>query len=132
MTGERVERRLAAALAVDIAEYSRLIEADLAGTLVRLKAIRKTLIHPTLAAHRGRIVKTTGDAMLVEFAGALDAARGALDFQGGMVAQNQAMARDARLEFRIGLHVGEIIIDEDDIFGDCGEEEWAADGSSER
>ena len=118
MTGERVERRLAAVLAADVAGYSRLMGIDEEGTLARLKAVRKTLVDPTIAAHRGRIVKTTGDGMLVEFASAVDAARSAVEVQRGMAEQNADVPPDNRIEFRIGIHVGDIIIDENDIFGD--------------
>ena len=102
MTGERVERRLAAILAADIAGYSRLMGADEEGTLARLKAIRKSLIDPTIAAHRGRIVKTTGDGLLVEFASAVEAARCAVDVQRGIAAQNVNISQEVRLHFRIG------------------------------
>jgi adenylate cyclase len=119
LTGVRVEQRLAAVLAADIAEYDRLMSADEAGTLGRLKAIRKDLVETTIAAHRGRIVKTTGGRMLVEFASVADAARSAVELQRGMAAQNSDVSQDIRIEFRIGIHVGEIIIDDDDIFGDC-------------
>src|ERR1035437_8617822 len=88
------------------------------GTLGRLKAVRKALVDPTIAAHRGRIVKTTGDGMLVEFASAVDAVRGAVEVQNGMANQNASVPQDQRIEFRIGIHVGDIIIDENDIFGD--------------
>src|SRR5205085_4083231 len=88
LSGERVERRLAAVLAADVAGYSRLMGLDEEGTLARLKAVRMILVDPTIAAHRGRIVKTTGDGMLVEFASAVDAARSAVEVQRGMVAQN--------------------------------------------
>ena len=118
MTGEHVERRLVAVLAADVAGYSRLMGADEEGTLAQLKAIRKTLVDPTIAAHRGRIVKTTGDGMLVEFASAVDAARGASEVQRGMAKQNTNVPQDARIEFRIGIHVGDIMIDDNDIFGD--------------
>ncbi len=118
MTGERVERRLAAVLAADVAGYSRLMGADEEGTLARLKAVRKVLVDPTIASHRGRIVKTTGDGMLVEFASAVDAVRGGLEVQRGMADQNAAVPPDQRIEFRIGIHVGDIIIDDNDIFGD--------------
>src|SRR3954447_26095744 len=87
VTGERVERRLAAVLAADVAGYSRLMGLDEEGTLARLKAVRTALVDPTIAAHRGRIVKTTGDGMLVEFASAVDAARSAIEVPRGMVAQ---------------------------------------------
>ena len=117
MTGERVERRLAAVLAADIAGYSRLMGADEEGTLAQLKTVRKALVDPAIAAHRGRIVKTTGDGMLVEFASAVDAARGAAEVQRAMAKQNTNVPQDARVEFRIGIHVGDIIIDDNDIFG---------------
>jgi adenylate cyclase len=118
LTGERVERRLAAVLAADVAGYSRLMGADEEGTLARLKEVRKTLVDPTIAKHRGRIVKTTGDGMLVEFASAVDAVRGAVEVQRGMADQNVSVPPDQRIEFRIGIHVGDIIIDDNDIFGD--------------
>src|ERR1700692_168452 len=118
MSGERVERRLAAVLAADIAGYSRLMGADEEGTLAQLKTVRKALVDPAIAAHRGRIVKTTGDGMLVEFASAVEAARCAVEVQRGMARQNADVPQDFRIEFRIGIHVGDIIIDEDDIFGD--------------
>ena len=91
---------------------------DEEGTLARLKAIRKAFVDPTIAAHRGRIVKTTGDGMLVEFASAVDAARCAIEVQRGMAGQNVEEPRDTRIEFRIGIHVGDIMIDDNDIFGD--------------
>jgi adenylate cyclase len=115
---ERVERRLVAVLAADVAGYSRLMGADEEGTLAQLKACRKTLVDPKIAEHRGRIVKTTGDGMLVEFASAVDAARCAVEVQRRMNEQNTDLAQAKRLEFRIGIHVGDIIIDENDIFGD--------------
>ena len=118
MADERVERRLAAVLAADVAGYSRLMGSDEEGTLARLKAVRKALVDPTIASHRGRIVKTTGDGMLVEFASAVDAVRGAVEVQRGMAEQNAALPLDKRIEFRIGIHVGDIIIDDNDIFGD--------------
>jgi adenylate cyclase len=118
LTGERVERRLAAVLAADVAAYSRLMGIDEEGTLARLKSYRKTLVDPAIAAHRGRIVKTTGDGMLVEFASAVDAARCAVEVQRGIAAKNPDVPLDARIEFRIGIHVGDIIIDDNDIFGD--------------
>ena len=91
---------------------------DEEGTLARLKAVRKALVDPTIASHRGRIVKTTGDGMLVEFASAVDALRSAVEVQRGIAEQNAALPPDIRIEFRIGIHVGDIIIDENDIFGD--------------
>jgi adenylate cyclase len=118
LTGERVERRLAAVLAADVAGYSRLMGLDEEGTLARLKAVRKAVVDPAIASHRGRIVKTTGDGMLVEFASAVDAVRGAVEVQRGMAEQNASVPQDQRIEFRIGIHVGDIIVDENDIFGD--------------
>src|SRR3954470_4888921 len=92
--------------------------ADEEGTLTQLKSLRENLIDPTITAHGGRIVKTTGDGILVEFASAVDAARGAAEFQRAMAMQNINVPQDKRIEFRIGIHVGDIIIDDNDIFGD--------------
>ncbi len=114
MTMERVERRLAAVLAADVAGYSRLMGVDEEGTLARLKAVRKALVDPTIASHRGRIVKTTGDGMLVEFASAVDAVRSAVEVQRSMADQNSSVPQDQRILFRIGIHVGDIIVDEND------------------
>jgi adenylate cyclase len=118
LTDKRVERRLAAVLAADVAGYSRLMGADEEGTLGKLKALRKALVDPKIVEHRGRIVKTTGDGMLVEFASAVNAARCAVEVQRDMAAQNADVPQDSRIEFRIGIHVGDIIIDDNDIFGD--------------
>jgi adenylate cyclase len=113
-----VERRLAAVLAADVAGYSSLMGLDEEGTLSRLKAARKAIVDPAIASHRGRIVKTTGDGMLVEFASAVDAARCSVEVQRAIAAQNTGIPPDVRIEFRIGIHVGDIIIDDNDIFGD--------------
>lgn len=113
-----MERRLAAILAADVAGYSRLMGADEEGTLDQLKSIRKAFVDPTIAAHRGRIVKTTGDGMLVEFVSAVDAVRNAVEIQRSMAKQNAALPQDPRIEFRLGIHVGDIIFDDNDIFGD--------------
>jgi TolB-like protein/class 3 adenylate cyclase len=118
LSGERVKRRLAAVLAANVAGYSRLMGADEEGTLARLKAARKALVDPAIASHHGRIVKTTGDGMLVEFASAVDAVRSAVEIQRNMSAQNTEVPQDTRIEFRIGIHVGDIIFDDNDIFGD--------------
>ena len=118
MSSEPVERRLTAILAADVAGYSRLMGADEEGTLAQLKAFRKALVDPTIAKHRGRIVKTTGDGMLVEFASAVDAARCAVEVQRGMADQNTEIPQAKRIEFRIGIHLGDVIIDDNDIFGD--------------
>ena len=118
MAEERVQRRLAAVLAADVAGYSRLMGIDEEGTLIRLKAVRKALVDPAIASNRGRIVKTTGDGMLVEFASAVDAVRSAAAIQRGMVAHNADVLPEIRIDFRIGIHVGDIIFDDGDIFGD--------------
>src|SRR5580698_4211072 len=118
MTTARVDRRLAAILAADVAGYSRLMGADEEGTLGRLKAFRKSLVDPKVAEYRGRIVKTTGDGMLVEFGSAVDAVRCAVEVQRAMGASNVDVPQVKRIEFRIGIHVGDIIIDDNDIFGD--------------
>ena len=118
MADETLQRRLVAVLAADVAGYSRLMGADEEGTLAQLKTLRKTLVDPKIAAHRGRIVKTTGDGLLVEFASVVDAARGAAEIQHAMVKQNGSVPQNKRIEFRIGIHVGDIIVDDNDIFGD--------------
>ena len=118
LPGERVERRLAAVLAADVAGYSRLMGLDEERTLTQLKTFRKTVVDSGIATHRGRIVKTTGDGMLVEFASAVDAARCAVEIQREMARQNTGVPPELRIEFRIGIHVGDIIIDDNDIFGD--------------
>jgi TolB-like protein/class 3 adenylate cyclase len=118
MIEERVERRLAAILAADIAGYSRLMGTDEEGTLRQLKAHRKGLIDLKITEHRGRIVKTTGDGMLVEFVSVVDAVRCAVDVQRGMVDRNADVPAENRIEFRIGINVGDIISDDNDIYGD--------------
>src|SRR5882672_10422723 len=112
---ERVERKLAAILTADVAGYSRLMGADEEGTLARLKAHRRELIDPEIGEHKGRIVKTTGDGLLVEFASVVDAVRCAVAVQRQMAEHNNAVPEDRRLEFRIGVNLGDILIDEDDI-----------------
>jgi adenylate cyclase len=114
----RVERRLTAIVAADVAGYSRLTGANEEGTLAQLKAHRRALVDPKISEHRGRIVKTTGDGMLVEFASAVDAVRCAVDIQRGMIERNAEVPQEKRIEFRIGINVGDIIIDSGDIFGD--------------
>ena len=105
-------------MAVDIAGYSRLMGVDEEGTLRRLKTHRKELVDPKITEHRGRIVKTTGDGMLVEFFSVVDAVRCAVEIQRGMVERNDALPVDGRIRLRIGINIGDIIIDSDDIFGD--------------
>ncbi len=114
----RVERRLAAILAADVAGYSRLIEADEEGTLDRLKALRAEIIDPKIAGHHGRIVKTTGDGLLVEFASVVDALRCAAEVQAAMAERGASLPPDRRIEFRIGINVGDIVVEDGDIFGD--------------
>jgi TolB-like protein len=117
-TADRVERRLTAILAADVAGYSRLMGADEEGTLAQLKAHRRALLDPKIAEHRGRLVKTTGDGMLVEFASVVDALRCAVEVQRGMAERNAEVPQEKRIEFRVGIHQGDIMIDGDDIFGD--------------
>jgi len=114
----RASRRLAAILAADVAGYSRLMGADEEGTLAALMAIRRDLGDPKIAEHRGRIVKTTGDGMLVEFASVVDAVRCAVEVQQGMAARNADIPSERQIEFRIGINLGDIIIEDGDIFGD--------------
>ena len=118
MTETRVERRLAAILAADVVGYSRLMGIDEVSTLEALKAHRRELIDRSIASHHGRIVKTTGDGMLVEFASVVDAVGCAVVVQRGMVSRNASVADDRRIVFRVGINVGDIIIDGNDIFGD--------------
>ncbi len=118
MSGGRIERRLAAILAADVVGYSRLMGTDEEGTLARLKAHRRELIDPSINEHKGRIVKTTGDGLLIEFASVVDAVQCAVEVQAAMAERNAEVSAEQRIEFRIGINLGDIIIDEDDIFGD--------------
>ena len=111
-------RRLAAILAADVAGYSRLMGADEEGTLERLKALRRELVDPKIAEHHGRIVKTTGDGLLVEFASVVDAVRCAVEVQRAMIARNDGVPDHRRIEIRIGINVGDIIVEDGDIYGD--------------
>ena len=115
---DRIERRLAAILAADVAGYSRLTCVDEEGTHVQLQAHLRALIDPKVAEHRGRVVKNTGDGMLAEFSSVVDAVRCALDVQRGMAERNAGVQDEKRIEFRMGINVGDIIIDRGDIFGD--------------
>src|ERR1044071_7543457 len=112
----RAERRLAAILAADVAGYSRLIGADEEGTLGRIRSIRAKIIDPAIAVHRGRLVKTTGDGLLIEFGSVVDALRCAGEVQHGIAERNTGPAD--RIEFRIGINVGDIVVEDGDIFGD--------------
>jgi adenylate cyclase len=111
-------RRLAAILAADVAGYSRLMGADEEGTLERLKALRRELVDPKIAEHHGRIVKTTGDGMLVEFASVVDAVRCSVAVQQAMPERNTGAAADSRIELRIGINLGDVIVEGDDLYGD--------------
>ena len=115
---QRTERRLAAILAADVAGYSRLMSRDEEGTLQRLKGHLGELIEPHIAAHRGRIVKRTGDGLLVDFASAVEAVRCAVAIQAGMADRNRGAPDEARIEFRIGINMGDVIIEGEDIYGD--------------
>jgi class 3 adenylate cyclase len=109
------ERRLAAILA-NVAGYSRLIGADEEATLDRLRSTRSDVIDPTITAHRGRLVKTTGDGLLVEFASVVDALRCATEVQQAMAGRNAKTAAAERIEFRVGINVGDVVVEEGDIF----------------
>jgi TolB-like protein/class 3 adenylate cyclase/Tfp pilus assembly protein PilF len=113
-----LERRLSAILAADVAGYSRLTGLDEEGTHAQLQDHLRCLVHPRIAEHRGRVVKNTGDGLLAEFSSVVDALRCALDVQRGMSERNAEVPQPKRIEFRIGINVGDIIIDRDDIFGD--------------
>ena len=118
MAEERVQRRLAAILAADVVGYSRLMRADESGTLAQLKTLRKEVFDPRVAEHNGRIVKTTGDGVLVEFASAVDATECAVDIQRALARRNEDVSEGHRIELRIGINLGDIVVDDDDIYGD--------------
>ncbi len=118
MAEERVHRRLAAILAADVAGYSRLMGGDEEGTLAALTAHRTELIEPCIAEHRGRVVKTTGDGLLAEFASVVDAVRCAVAFQDGMRDRSSDTPEDRRIQFRIGVNLGDVIVQDDDLYGD--------------
>ncbi len=118
MEAQSVERRLAAIFAADVVGYSRLMEVDEAGTLARLKTVRLELIDPAIAKCKGRIIKTTGDGMLVEFQSVTEALRCAVDFQERMARRNRDMPASRTLLYRIGINLGDVIVEENDIFGD--------------
>ena len=118
MSGELLVRRLTAIFAADVAGYSRLTGMDEEGTHVRLKDHLRLLIDPKISAYRGRTVKNTGDGFLAEFSSVVDAMRCAVDVQRGMAERNSDVPRANRIEFRIGINVGDVIDDNGDIFGD--------------
>ena len=118
MADERVERRLAAILAADMVGYSRLIGTDEEGTIARQKAYRAELIDPLIATHGGRIVKTMGDGLLVEFHSVVDAVKCAIALQQAMADRDDEAPPEARIQYRIGINLGDIVIDGGDILGD--------------
>ena len=118
MQEPNVQRRLAAVLAADVVGYSRLMEVDEAGTLARLKTVRLELIDPAITNCKGRIIKTTGDGILVEFQSVTEALRCAVDFQERMARRNRDMSASRALLYRIGINLGDVIVEDDDIFGD--------------
>jgi adenylate cyclase len=136
MSEERPERHLAAILAADVAGYSRLMATDEEGTLARLKAHHRELGDAKIQEHRGHIIKTTGDGLLVEFASAVDAVRCAVEIQRGMVKRNVNVPPENRIEFRIGINVGDIIKDGGDIFGNgvnvAAREPWPSTYAADR
>src|SRR5579872_3872091 len=112
-------RKLTTILATDVAGYSRLTGIDEEGTLKRLRALRSELIDPKIADHRGRVVKNTGDGILIEFASVVDAVRCAIDVQRGMMTRNADFVPEKRIEFRVGIHLGDVIVEDDgDLMGD--------------
>jgi class 3 adenylate cyclase len=118
MAEERVQRRLAAILAADVVGYSRLMELDEAGTMAALKSLRKAVLEPLVARHQGRIFKTTGDGVLVEFASAVNAVQCATDLQQGVAGANSGRAEDRHIVLRIGINLGDVMVEGGDLFGD--------------
>ena len=118
MNQPRAQRRLAAILAADVVGYSRMIREDETGTLAQLKTLRKEVFDPRIAEHNGRIVKTTGDGVLVEFASAVDATECGIAVQRALTRRNEDVPEGHRIELRIGINLGDIIVDGDDIYGD--------------
>src|SRR4051794_38102331 len=110
---------MAAVAAADIAGYSRLMGADEEGTLAQLKTYRRELIDPGIARHRGRIVKTTGDGLLIEFFSPVEAVRWAVETQQGMIDRSADITQDKRISFRVGINLGDVIVDEKDLYGDA-------------
>ncbi len=117
MSPDKVHRRLAAILAADVASYARLMDADEEGTLAALTAHLGELIEPCIAIYRGRLVKTTGDGLLAEFTSVIDAVQCAVAFQEGMAARNEDTPGSRRIEFRIGVNLGDVIVQDEDVFG---------------
>src|SRR5580704_14725149 len=112
-------RKLAAILAADVVGYSRLAAADEDRTLARLRAVRSDLVDPTIAVHKGRVVKRTGDGAIVEFRSVVDAVRCAIEIQNSMIERNTGLPRERRIEFRVGIHLGDVVEESDgDLMGD--------------
>ena len=118
MPAKGADRKLAAILAADVAGFSRLIGADEEGTLDRLNSIRRELLDPSVKTHHGRVFKNTGDGFLAEFASAVDAVRCALAIQSGMAQSGLGVGNEGRIEFRIGINVGDVVEQDGDLFGD--------------
>ena len=118
MSDDQIERRLAAILAADIVGYSRLMEANEEGTLAILRQNRRELLDPTVARHRGRIFKVAGDGFLIEFPSVVDVLRCAMEIQASMPARNSGLPEDRHLCFRMGVHVGDVLIEGDDVYGE--------------
>ncbi len=118
MAEQRVQRRLAAILAADVVGYSRMMREDETGTLAQLKTLQKELLHPKVAEYGGRIVKTTGDGILIEFPSAVDAVQHAIDVQRAMAQRNTAVPDEIRMDLRMGINVGDVIVEGDDLYGD--------------
>jgi adenylate cyclase len=118
-TAQQAERQMAAVVAADIAGYSRLMGADEEGTLARLRACRRELIDPGIARHRGRIVKITGDGLLIEFSSPVEAVRWAAEMQQRMIDRNAKVPEDKRIRFRVGINLGDVIVDDGDLYGDA-------------
>src|SRR5262245_8857796 len=118
MAEERVQRRLAAILAADVVGYSRLMEVDEAGTLAALKARRNGVLEPLVAKHQGRVVKLMGDGVLVDFASAVNAVECAVELQAAMNAANQDLTQDRQIVFRVGINLGDVMVEGGDLYGD--------------
>ncbi|MDH3741730.1 MAG: adenylate/guanylate cyclase domain-containing protein, partial [Hyphomicrobiales bacterium] len=118
MSPQHVERKLAAILVADVVGYSRLVGTDEEGTIARLRATRDELIDPSIARHNGRIVKTMGDGLLIEFTSVVDAVRSAAEVQRAMAERNTGAPGSERIEFRVGINLGDVVVEGDDIMGD--------------
>src|SRR5688572_20589476 len=113
-----MERRLAAILVADVVGYSHLVEVDEAGTLTALKSCRTEILQPLVARHKGRIVKLMGDGVLLDFASAVNAVQCAVNLQAAMASANEALAEDKQIVFRVGINLGDVVVEGDDIYGD--------------